>query len=279
MRNERSPKIFLVDEFLSINTVKLKALAQLGPIVYVSQDLACQRYSYGDNLVAKKLVFKLERDAIKLMDLVIACSERDKLQYIKMGAKKAVFYPNIYPVTEFEPRLKDETPSICIILRGRWGPQANRSLEEIFEALSLVNQELRVYMIGTQPQRVSKNIALKQFEFIPNKLDYLELLSKARIGINIGIHLAGSNERKYDYAMAGLVVFSDKLGARGDLLPHEYTYIDSYDLAAKLEEMLEFGKEKITEMGTQNRKQALSLAENQQETILKTIDSIIIRDS
>ena len=53
----------------------------------------------------------------------------------------------------------------------------------------------------------------------------------------MGIHLGGTNERKYDYAMAGLVVFSDNLGVRGDLLPHEYTYVDSYDLAAKLEQL------------------------------------------
>ncbi len=73
----------------------------------------------------------------------------------------------------------------------------------------------------------------------------MRILSKSWIGINIGIHKGGSNERKYDYAMAGLVVFSDILGCRGDLLPHEYTYLDSNDLAAKLEQLMEFGKKRL----------------------------------
>jgi hypothetical protein len=279
LRGLASPKIFLVDEFLSINTVKLKMLAQLGPIIYVSQDLAYQRYSYNDNFVAKNLMYKLEREAIALADVVIACSERDRLKYIEMGAKKAVFYPNIYPVTEFEPSDKDQTPSISIVLRGHWGSRASRSLEEIFEALSKVHKKIRVYIIGIEPQQVSRNIELHQIGFIPSKLDYLRTLSKSWIGINIGIHMAGSNERKYDYAMAGLVVLSDKLGARGDLLPYEYTYVDSHDLAAKLDQLLDFGKEKIAEMGTQNRKHAISLAKKQREKLLNTINSMIFRDS
>jgi hypothetical protein len=196
-----------------------------------------------------------------------------------MGARKAVFYPNIYPVTEFEPSDKDQTPSISIVLRGHWGPRAGRSLEEIFEALSYVHRKIRVYIIGIEPQQVSRNIELQRFEFIPSKLDYLRTISKSWIGINLGIHMAGSNERKYDYAMAGLVVFSDKLGARGDLLPHEYTYVDSHDLAAKLDQLLEFRKEKIVEMGTQNRKHAISLADKQREKLLKTINSIIFPNS
>jgi hypothetical protein len=274
-----SPKIFLVDEFLSINTFKLKRLKQLGSIIYISQDLACQRYGYGDNFIAKDLMYKLERDAIALADVVIACSERDRLKYVEMGARKTVFYPNIYPIAEFEPSDKDQTPSISIVLRGRWGPRASRSLEEIFEALSYIHRKIIVYMIGIEPQLVSRNIELQRFEFIPNKSDYLNILSKSWIGINIGVHMAGSNERKYDYAMAGLVVFSDKLGARGDLLLHEYTYVDGHDLAAKLDQLLECGKEKIFEMGTQNRKHTISLADKQREKILRTIKGIMLRNS
>jgi hypothetical protein len=224
-------------------------------------------------------MYKLERDAIALADVVIACSERDRLKYIEMGARKAIFYPNIYPVTEFEPSDKDQTPSISIVLRGHWGPRAGRSLEEIFEALSYVHKKIRVYIIGIEPQHVSRNIELQRFEFIPSKLNYLRTLSKSWIGINIGIHMAGSNERKYDYAMAGLIVFSDKLGARGDLLPHEYTYVDGNDLAAKLDQLLEFEKEMIFEMGKKNRKHVISLADKQREKLLGTINSIIFSNS
>ena len=88
--------------------------------------------------------------------------------------------------------------------------------------------------------------------------------------------MAGSNERKYDYAMAGLIVFSDTMGARGDLLPYEYTYVDSQDLAAKLEQLLQLGKDRIVEMGDQNRDQALSLAEKQHGILLRTINDMVI---
>ena len=87
----------------------------------------------------------------------------------------------------------------------------------------------------------------------------------------MGIHAGGSNQRKYDYAMAGLVIFSDSFGARGDFLPNEYTYVDEIDLAAKIKELLNLGKERIFEMGLQNRSQALSLAEEKREELSREI--------
>jgi len=190
-----------------------------------------------------------------------------------MGARKVLFYPNIYPITEFEPACKDPEPCISIVLRGHWGQEVNKSLEEIFKALSCINKKVKVNLIGIDSQHVPKNVELQHYGYIPNKMNYFTILSKSWIGINIGIHLGGTNERKYDYAIAGLVVFSDNLGVRGDLLPHEYTYVDRYDLAAKLEQLLEFGKDKLVEMGKQNRKQALSLAEKQCEKLLRTLSS------
>ena len=275
LRQSQSTKIFLIDEFLSINTVNLNKLKDLGIIIYVSQDVAHNRYDFKDNLISRELMYKFERKAVAFANVVIACSERDKLKYIEMGAQKAVFYPNIYPVTEFEPAYKDQSPSISIVLRGHWGLNAAKSLEEIFKALSLIHKKIRVYTIGVEPQAVPKNVDLQRLEYIPSKLDYLKILSKSWIGINVGIHMAGTNERKYDYAMANMVVFSDDLGVRGDLLPYEYAYVDSQDLAAKLNQLLEFGKEKIEEMGKQNRKHALSLADNQRAELLTTINNIL----
>lgn len=278
LRKLNSPKIFLVDEFLSLKSVNLKMLKDLGPIIYVSQDLAYNRFGFEDNFIAKKLMYKLERDAIALADVVIACSERERLKYVEMGARKVIFYPNIYPTTEFEPGDKDQAPSISIVLPKHWGSRADRSLEEIFKALSCVERKIRVYMIGIEPQQVPRNIGLQYYECIPSRLDYLSILSKSWVGINVGIHMGGTNQRKYDYAMAGIVVFSDNLGARGDLLPYEYTYVDSHDLAAKLEQLLKFGKEKIVEMGIQNRKQAISLADKQREKLLRTVNSMVFHN-
>lgn len=214
-----SPKIFLIDEFVSLNTVNLKMLKHIGPVIYVSQDLAYNHFDFAENFIAKKLMYKLERDAIALADVVIASSEMERLKYVEMGARKAIFYPNIYPITEFEPCDKDQVPSISIVLPKHWGSRGDRSLEEIFKALSCVDRRIRVYMIGIEPQQVPRNIGLQYYERIPGKLDYLRTLSKSWIGINIGIHMGGTNQKKYDYAMAGLVVFSDNLGIEETCFP------------------------------------------------------------
>jgi hypothetical protein len=277
LRKSNSP-IFLIDEFSSLRLVNLKMLRRLGPIIYVSQDLAYNRYGFGDNLITRKLMYKFERDAVPLATIVIACSERDRLKYLEMGAKKVISYPNIYPIAEFEPCAKDESPSISIVLQEHWGSRADRSLEEIFTALSCIDRKIIVYLIGMKPKKIPGNIGLQYHRRIREKSDYMRILDKSWIGINVGIHLGGANEKKYDYALAGLVVFSDNLGARGDLLPHEYTYVDNHDLAAKLEQLLESGKEKIIEMGIENRKRALSLAEKQREELLREVKSIVFHN-
>ena len=276
LRNMNSSKIFIIDEFMSIKTLDLKLLKQLGPIIYVSQDVVNERYGFGDSIVARRLMYKLEREILQRADLVIACSGRDQLRYIEIGAKRVIFYPNIYPIMEFGSGVKDKNPSISIVLRDCWGPESVISFNAIFKALSKLNKRITVYVIGMEPQRVPGNINLEYYEYVPSKLDYMNILSKSWIGINIGIHKGGSNERKYDYAIAGLVVFSDVLGCRGDLLAHEYSYLDYNDLAAKLEQLLELGQEKIIEMGLENRKQAILLAEKQREKLLSAINTLFL---
>ena len=279
LKEINSKRVFIIDEFTSIKTLDLKLLKQLGLVIYVSQDVANENFDFHNNFVSKSLMYKLECEILKIADLVITCSERDQFRYIDMGAKNAIFYPNIYPIKEFEPSIKDEVPSLIIAFQSRWGDRSIHDFYSIFEALSKVNGKLKVYAIGVKPKHVPRNIEVEYYEYITNKSDYMRILSKSWIGINIGIHRAGSNERKYDYAMAGLVVFSDTLGCRGDLLPHEYTFLDDNDLAAKLEQFMKFSKEKITEMGLENQRYSLSFAEKQLGVISKSIRLILPEDS
>ena len=269
-----SPKIFLVDEFISLNCLDLKKLKNLGAIIYVSQDIAHNHYGFGKNLITRNLMFRLERNAMNDVDLVVACSEMETLKYLQMGAKKVVTYPNIYPTEAFKPIEKDEMPSVSVVLREHWGFAAEKSLETILNAFACLDRKIKVYMIGLKPKRVPKNVNLIYHSFIPNKMDYLKVLSKSWIGINVGIHKAGTNERKYDYAEAGTVVFSDTLGARGDLLPYEYTYVDGHDLAAKINQLLNFGGSPLKKMGRENRDRVLSLAEKQRRKLLDDIRKI-----
>jgi hypothetical protein len=275
LRNKSSPKIFLIDEFMSIKTLDLKFLKQMGRVIYVSQDVASENYDFGNNLISRRLMSKLEHKILRIADLTIACSKRDQLRYGEMGAKNVIFYPNIYPIKDFEPCDKDKNLSISIVFRNRWGPKSAIGFNEIFKAFSKLDKRIKVYVIGMKPQLVPGNIELEHYEYFPSKLDYARILSKSWLGINIGIHKGGSNERKYDYAMAGLIVFSDIFGCRGDLLPNEYTYLDNNDLVAKLGQLLEFDRKKIIEMGIENRKQALSLAEKQRGIVTKSIKALL----
>lgn len=278
LRKLNSPNSFLIDEFTSARIVNLKTLKPFGSIVYVSQDVAYDHFNFGNNAITKTLMRKLERNTVALSDMVIACSERDRLKYLEMGAKKVLFYPNIYPITEFKPVCKDPEPSMSIVLRGQWGDRSSRSLQEIFKALSRINTKIKVYLIGISSQCVPKNVVLQHYEYVPTKTDYLTILSKSWVGLNVGIHLGGTNERKYDYAMAGLVVLSDNFGSRGDLLPYEYTYVDGYDLAAKLNQLLRLGKDRLVDMGLQNREQILSLAKTQRRKLLAAINATILEN-
>jgi hypothetical protein len=265
------PMVFLIDEYVSLNCLDLKKLKRLGSIIFVSQDIAHNRFGYADNFVTRQLMYRMERNSLAHIDLVVACSEMEQLRYLEMGAKKAIFYPNLYPTKEFEPADKDQMPSISIVLREHWGSRGEQSLNLILKALAHLDRKIKVHIIGIKPQKVPDNIMLEHSRFIPIKKNYLEILSKSWFGINVGIHKSGTNERKYDYAEAGTIVLSDSLGARGDLLPHEYTYIDSYDLAAKIKQLLEFDKIRIIKMGKENRKHALYMAKLKRKKLLKTL--------
>ena len=85
--------------------------------------------------------------AIGLVDLVIACSARDRLKYIEMGAKDAVFYPNIYPLKDFVPGAKDRLPSISIVSRGHWGSKAAIALLKKFSKHYRLLGRLSMFML------------------------------------------------------------------------------------------------------------------------------------
>jgi len=56
LKETKTPKVFLIDEFVSIRTVNLKQLKRLGSIIYVTQDLACNRFGLADNRITRNLM-------------------------------------------------------------------------------------------------------------------------------------------------------------------------------------------------------------------------------
>jgi hypothetical protein len=275
LRASSSPKIFLIDEFSGSSIVDLKVLKEMGKIVYISQDFASDRFGFSDNRISKALVRKLEDNVIAQADLIIACSERDQLKYTEKNAKKVVFYPNIYPLQGVKPVEKAQSPTICVVLKDYWGSQADSALEEILRAMALLTVKVTVVVIGKKPQKMPKNASLQYYKSIPDKAEFLRIMGKAWVCINVGFHLGGSNERKNDYSMAGCVVLSDRLGARGDFLPFEYTYVDCHDLTAKLKQLFRLGRNRLQEMGAENHEYILRFAEGQKEKLRDSIYSLL----
>jgi hypothetical protein len=270
LKNQKIPKIFVVDEFFSLRTIDLKTIKNLGKVIYISSDFAYDFYL--DNNIASKIMHKLEKTESLYSDLVLACSERDKLKYKEMGLTHSIFYPNIYPLSNFNLAEKDDVPSICLVLKEHWTSRSRESLFSILKGLSFLDEQIKLYLIGIKPDWIPSNIDLCYYKFIPRKLDFLRTLSKSWIGINLGIHFAGTNERKYDYALSGLIVFSDLYGSRGDYLPHEQVYVDSFDLTAKLIQIFRQGKKEITKKGLENRTQALLFAQKQKNKLINSIE-------
>ena len=135
-------------------------------------------------------MFRLEQDALSKIDLVVACSEMERLKYLEMGARKTIFYPNVYPSMDFEPVEKDQIPSVTIVLREHWGRNAKESLKKILYSLECLGRNVRVYLIGIKQTESPCNVEIIHYAFLTSKAEYLEILSKSWIGINIGIHLS-----------------------------------------------------------------------------------------
>jgi hypothetical protein len=217
-------------------------------------------------------MYCLEKSVISEADLIIACSKRDKLKYEKLGANNVIFYPNLYPPFEFESINKCDTPSVCLVLKEHWGSRSHQSLIDVINSLSYVPQKIKLFLIGARPKNIPSNVELYYHKFIPSKSDFLRILSKSWVGINLGIHFAGTNERKYDYAISGLIVFSDIFGARGDIIPSEYTFVDFYDLSAKLTQLFQWNKKEVFRKGLENRDYLRSFAKKQEDILLKSLE-------
>lgn len=268
----RNPIIFVIDEFFSLRMLNIDRLKSHGQIVYISSDFAYDFYS--DNSIASKMMYDFEKSLISKTDLIIACSERDKQKYEDLDINQVIFYPNLYPDSEFNVLNKDETPSVCLVIKEHWGNRSYESLNFVINSLSSIPKKIKLYLIGMKPKKIPSNLELLHYKFIPNKIDFLKILSKSWVGINLGIHFAGTNERKYDYAVSGLIVFSDIFGAKGDFIPNEYTYVDFYDLKAKLNQIFQLSKEEIFRKGLENRNYIINFAKNQKDILLKVIKTL-----
>jgi len=234
----------------------------------------------------KSKVKKYEKNILTMSDFIISASERDKELYLKFYYDEVfdcktdddiIVYPNVFPpmnppFKEEEIRKKlinkrnDEITIVCNV-----GSNTKREIIQlIINQLHYVAHEIggvNLKFIGNHFTNYIKNLSwrngikVKTIDYLPNRLDFLRELSSAHVGINFAYKTGGTNVKKYDYALASLVVISNALGVKGELLPYEYVYLDTADLYTKIKALInDFTIEEIINMGYKNQAYALELA-------------------
>ena len=250
-------------------------------IIYLSHDFTGDFYRQG---YSSKIAEGLEREICNISDLILASSIRDREQYIKhykITYDKIIVYPNIYPIDTLSDhyeliRSKYEEPTLAII--------GSRSLykDRFFNGLveSIYDLFDRIIYIGYKAPIIDHLIKkyremIEYHKHIPSRYDFLKTLSKAHIGLNYGLWLGGSNVKRYDYALSGLLILSNALGARGEILPCEYVYADQADLRGKLRQLLSRDLDEIIRCGRTNLDTAYSYYEGFVREFMRKISTFL----
>ena len=223
-------------------------------IIYIGHNFEPDFFS---SSLSKKLVSRLEKEAVAESSLIIAASGRDAVLYSEeynIPKSSIVVVPNIYPVDELLIN-KNVERTLAVVLPDHWGASVAKRVAHLVSEAS--NLGMKIIVIGQQLAKMlrQKRLNVEAYDYIPSRRSFLNTLAKAHIGLNYSINLGGSNVKKYDYALAGLVVLSNIIGARGDYLPYEYVFVDVADFKAKLEALLE---QPLEEMGLKNRISSLN---------------------
>ena len=225
----------------------------------------------------KHFIWKSEKEAVNLADLVIVASYRDLLlynKYYECQMEKMVVLPNIYPI-EFNINKEDDL-TLAVVLGDHWGKSVIHSLANMLSDLKNLN--LKIISVGSLLTKELKHRGLnvEGYDYIPRRKNFLETISKAHIGINYAINVGGTNVRKYDYALGALVVLSSPFGNRGEPLPCEYTFTDAEDLKTKIRFLLE---RDLKRMGEENRRFVLSYFNSCVKDLTKKLSSLIREES
>lgn len=240
-----------------------------GPaVIYLSHDyephFAPDRYSAA---LARKRI----DSALKAADLLVAATEADRSSYLAHGVMdegKAVVYPNVFPPAELwrrrRPARREGPFTIAVVQTGWLGRKgALEDARRLASALRLLPPSARVAVesYGTELGAflrvvLPSSVELRPSRRVPGRVAFLEALSGAQAGVNFGHWAGGANVKKFDFALAGLVVLSDGLGSRGGLLPHERVFEGPEGLAAAVDELAGINDDELSRMGRENSRSA-----------------------
>jgi len=237
--------VIILDHIRSVIMASKCNIKSRKPTIVILHDYH-NEFPYGVNSFTRiigKYYDKLIKKYMDNVDLIIVATVRDLILYKEyLSNANLLVYPNLYYPQEKVKINKDNTKFIINLVTPRV------PVNIVIDIVRLIKQHLKDAEIrGINIPNVP---GLKNLGTIPSREKYLETLAEGHIGINlttIGFQ-SGSNVKRYDYAIAGNVPFNYMNNSIGEPLPHEYTFIDKYDLVAKilslsLEELVKYGME------------------------------------
>jgi len=233
-------------------------------VIYISHDFLSDKYS---GFWLKRLL-NAEHNILQHVDLLISASMRDEIKYRELYgiSNKIVTFPNIYPLPnhmEFASNIRKQNTPTIVVVAGKAlakNPEYVRLIRKLYELSDTV--KFNIIYVGKHPPHIAKPGLIEYYDYIPSRADYLETLGKGHIGLNYALFRGGSNVKKYDYSLSGLVILSNSLGVKGEWLPHEYVFMDEYDFVVKLGKLIELGVAELCKLGRLNLLKSWDLYNN-----------------
>jgi len=237
--------VVVLDHVRSVVMASRCNKAVKNPVIVILHDYH-REFPYGVNFFTRivgRLSDKRIKEYLENAGLLIAASVRDAVLYKEhLTEANILVYPNLYYPRERIKINKDNSKLIINVVL----PRVHRDI-----VINIVKRIRRhVKDVEIRGINVPDLPGVKNLGKIPSREKYLETLAEGHIGINFTTtgFQSGSNVKRYDYAIAGNVPLNYMSNAIGEPLPHEYTFVDEYDLFAKiltldLERLIKYGME------------------------------------
>jgi len=254
--------------YLSIRHIFDKLVKHSMAILYLSHNFEPEFTSLR---IFRGRIEKIEKEIMNKADVIFATSMRDSRIFedkYGISCRKIVVFPNIFPLEGLKLS-KEKMRSVSLVVSGKWDRKyVEKMLEKLHRSILICQSVDKIIFVGPILSEFSRRkkwpCMVEAYDFIESRREFLETIGKAHIGLNFSFRLGGTNVRKYDYALTAQVVLSDTLGTRGDLLPHEYVFVDEYDLASKIDQIFDGN---YLKMGKENALFAHTLYEKAKEKI------------
>ena len=222
----------------------------------------------------------------ELNPLTIVVSYRDKILYEEAAKlSRVLVFPNIYPPVDekFEPRMptkQTERDALSVVAVKGADSHYSTKLAEFIKLAKKYMHNMRLTVITSHKPTyehlstlADSKIAIRVMENIPDRFEFLKVLSEHHIGLIelYGKRIGGTNVRKYDYALAGIVPASLWWNIPGEPI-NEIPFLDLPDLVAKLAYLT---PEELYKRGLENQTRALEIYRQHFADVVKELAKLV----